>query len=196
MRDDWSVVGVHLCISPVRGDGGAGPDATGAGQCRTHPTSTICKVFGWSCECTCDESLITMILACTPFKQATTMGVNFHFAGSRFHDIPSTTHHNHYICSSLLATGLLHRNVYGWTTSLHCECTSICTLENFSTDSCSHYVLQISPGSVWFVVLAGAWLISIACFLTGAGLVCYWYRNRWTKHPLCVQLAKLGQPLR
>ena len=176
MRDDWSVVGVHLCISPVRGDGGAGPDATGAGQCRTHPTSTICKVFGWSCECTCDESLITMILACTPFKQATTMGV--------------------FILQDLdFMTYQVRRTTI--TTFVHlCLPLVYCTLENFSTDSCSHYVLQISPGSVWFVVLAGAWLISIACFLTGAGLVCYWYRNRWTKHPLCTQLAKLGQPLR
>ena len=40
------------------------------------------------------------------------MGV-LHFIGFGFHDVPSETHHNHNIRSSLFATDLLHWNVYG-----------------------------------------------------------------------------------
>ena len=59
------------------------------------------------------------------------MGV-FHFVGSGFHDVPSETHHNHNLCSSLLATDLLHRNVSGRTTGLHSE-YKICTCSNLTT---------------------------------------------------------------
>jgi hypothetical protein len=44
-----------------------------------------------------------------------------HFAGSGFHDVPSKTHHNHYLRSSFLATDILHRNVYDRATGLHGE---------------------------------------------------------------------------
>ena len=55
--------------------------------------------------------LYVVLLLCTNYTHL--LNRTSHFAGSGFLDVPSETYHNHNLCSSLLATDLLHRNVYG-----------------------------------------------------------------------------------
>ena len=58
------------------------------------------------------------------------------------------------------------------------------------------YLVQSPPLSIWSLAVACVWVVSIACFLSGALLAYFWYRRKWSRHPLCVQLAKLEQPIR